>query len=866
MQELAGVLEPIRRALKETGDTLVARGALDSAVGGNKDPKADKALQHLRADFAVLQKQLWVAEVEQALENSPEQAWQLFLNRYVEALSFWRTQLMGWWAASGAGETKENKKQWFKDKTAELRRFKENSRYMEHSRWPEAYPFLRELAVNKLLTPRLRAQLWTVCGSIQMYFNTLPDAEADLAEAEKLFAELPYLPVCRADLERVAGRYEQSREMLYPFISAYPKDAEGPIALGRSFAEEKNWDKALQCYKDAISADPGNAGGYRNMMMLWSKDEDLFKKNKEKIPATIALADRADPESEMSNLLEAGYAYQGGGDIEQAAKCFRKACKAEPDRLEPYTAIGFLYQQDKQYADAREQFLKVVGLGPGSVDGYWYMAGLCHAQEQFTEAAAWFEKALPHCPMFTRTLLVKAGEMYTSAGEFEKAKNSCLKSLELDPDFDYALNTLHDLSDKLRDKGYEDKTGMEPALDILRKIRKIKGEAYEASFQNRAGNIYYYFADYQQAAAHYRNATATDSSHAVYHDNLAGTLDKLADQNASLPDLAEAHRHAEEARRLDPSNENYRQQAARLGRKLTSMQHFGVLPDERSANIFSIRVRFRDELYPWLVKDDNLHPELLQNIEDLREKFKNAFGISLPGVRFSADWNIVDTANFVIDFDGIPMQQGWLDFDGDTIENNFHTLMVWLEQNIQYNLADFIHYDSPEVSARFAGKSAGYASGFFQIIRMLLKQKISVAQIDTIHEIYEAGVRERKSVQRIAQDIRCHPAMLPFLPVNSSASRSFQHLTPEQEEEVLSSVANSNAGQLLWQIRPSDPTFFAILEYLPKTEFALGSSLHFVTTQSPQVATLLNDLHPGTFFSRSEILNLTEAEQSEIPT
>ena len=467
--------------------------------------------------------------------------------------------------------------------------------------------------------------------------------------------------------------------------------------------------------------------------------------------------------------------------------------------------------------------------------------------------------------MFTRTLLVKAGEMYIAAGEFEKARNACLQSLELDPEFDYALNTLHDLSDKLRDKGYAEKTGMEPALEVLRAIRKIKGESYEASFHNRTGNIYYYFADYQPAAAHYRNASSSDASHAVYHDNLAGALDKLADQTSSLTDLAEALQHAKEAVRLDPSNENYRQQAARLERKLISMRHFGVLPDERSANIFSIRVRFRDELYPWLVKDDNLIPELLERIDQMREKFRTAFGISLPGVRFSADWNISEGANFVIDLDGIPMQQGWLNFDDGAAENALDTLMALLEQNIQYNLADFIHYDSPEVSAKFVGKSAAYASGFFQIVRMLLKQKISVAPIDTIHEIYEAGIRERKPVQAIAQDIRCHPAILPCLPVNAAASRSFQHLTPEQEEDVLSSVVKSAAGQLLWQIRPSDPTFFAILEYLPKNEFVLGGAVHIVTTRYPQVATLLNDLHPGTFFSRGEILNLTEAEQSEMP-
>ncbi|HRI60863.1 MAG TPA: tetratricopeptide repeat protein [Saprospiraceae bacterium] len=865
MQALVAVLEPMRQRLKENGDTLATRAALDKVVGGNADSAAEEALLQLRTNFYALQKQIWVAEMNQALQQSPEEAWSLFLDRYATAMYYWRTQLMWWWANAAAGAAPENDKPWFKNKTDEVRRFREQSRLIEHGRWPEAYAFLRELAENQKLTPKLRAQLRTVCGSIQMHYNTLPDARNDLAEAKKLYPDLQYWPVCSADLERVAGNLAASRDILEKHLVNYPDDPEAYIALGRSFLEEKNLDEADRWFEKAIEVDPGNASAYRNRMAVLGKNEELFQKNKEQIAGFRRLADRADPESALSNLLEAGYAYQSGGDSGAAAACFEEARKSDPERVEPIVAAGYLFQEQQQPEQAAECYETILRLAPGAVDGYWNFAALSAEKGQYLEAAGWYEKALPHCPMFTRTLLVKAGEMYMAAGEFEKAKISCLQSLERDPSFDFAINTLHDLSDKLRDKGYAEKTGTEPAIEILRAIRNIKGESYEAGFHNRVGNVYYYFADYQSAVAAYQKAIVADASTAVYHDNLAGALDKLSDTTDPLTTLTEALQAAQAAARLEPGNEGYRHLTARLERKLVSLRHFGVSPDERSANIFSIRVRFREELYPWLVKDDNLVPELLQKIETLREKFRKAYGIALPGVRFSTDWNIVEGANFVIDLDGIPMQQGWLTFTDETAGANFDTLMVLLEQNIQYSLADFIHYDAPEVSAKFIGKSADYASGFFQLIRMLLKQKISVVQTDTIHEIYEAGIRERKTVQAIAEEVRRHPAMLPDLPVNTSPGRALQHLSAEQEEAVLSSVGKSTAGQLLWQIRPDDPAFYAILEYLPKTDFALGTEGHFVTTQYPQVATLLNDLQPGAFFSRGEILNLSETEQAAIP-
>ncbi len=891
MQLLAAALEPMRGQLREKGDTLAIRAALDTAVGGNDDARAEKALLQLRSDFIAVQKGMWVADIEKSLETSPAEAWSLFLNRYVEAFYYWRTQWMCWWADAALGEALENKNIWFKDKETELRRIREQSRMMEHGRWPEAYPFLRELAENKLLNPKLRAQLWTVCGSIQMYYNTLPDARNDLDEAEKLFPELPYLSVCRADLERVAGNYGLSKIILEKHFASSPKDPEAHISLGRVFLEEKNWEEALRCFDKAIEADPGNASAYRNKLALWGKDETYFTKNREKIAEMVRFADRADPESELSNLLEAGYTYQAGALLFQtilneakpdappktdyaaladecfaaATECFQKAHAADPERIEPMTALGYLSQLQQKYGVAAEWFHKVIQQAPGSVDGYWNLAALCAEQGEFAKAADWYTEALPHCPMFTRTLLVKAGEMCIAAGDCEKGKKYCLDSLKIDANFDFALNTLHDLSDKMRDDGFKDKTGTKPALDVLRAIRDVKGESYEASFQNRAGNVHYYFAEYQQAAEHYRRAIAADTSQAVYHDNLAGTLDKLSDQLASLPELVEALQEAKAAADLEPSNESYRQQTTRIERKLISMRHFGVLPDERSANISPLRVRFRDELFPFLVKDGDLVPELMQRIEGVREKFKAAYGLTIPGVRFSADWNIVPDANFVIDLDGIPLQQGWLHFGADAMDDPIDKLVALIEQNIQFNLADFIHYDSAEVSAKFMGKSFFYAAGFLQVVRVLLKQKISINEIDTIHQIYESGRASGKHIQSIAQEIRCHPAILPGLPVNAAASRTFHYLTPEQEEHILSNVGKSHCEESLWQILPQDPVFFEILEYLPKTEYYTGGHGQFVITQNPQVATLLNDLNPGTFFSRNEILNLSETEIATMP-
>lgn len=865
MSELAASLEPIRHAWANGRDTLETRAALDNAVGKNTDPAAEKALIQLREDFARLQKDIWADDLKQRHAQSPDEAWGFFLNNYAHSLQYWRTGLMWWWAENAAGKTAENNTALFADRTAETEHFREQSRLIEHGRWPEAYPFLRTLAENEQIAPALRARLWTVCAAIQMHFNTLPDARHDLGEARRLAPDLDAIPVCQADLERVAGNPVAAREILEKHLASFPDDPEAFVSMGRCHQDENRMEDAGRWYDQALEVAAGHASAWRNKMALFGKDAPNFAQNREKVAELRQLADRADPESAYSNLMEEGYACQAGGDFAGASACFEEARRNEPDRIEAFIAAGYLAQQQKQYADAQGFYEECLRLAPGAIDGYWNMAGLLAEQEQYPEAAAWYEKALPHCPMFTRTLLVKAGEMYAAAGDFEKAVASCLQSLELDPGFDFALNTLHDFSDRLRDKAYTEKTGTGAALAVLEAIRKIKGEAYEAGYHNRVGNIHYYFADYAAAVDAYRLAVAADAGVAVYFDNLAGALDKLSDTGNPEEMLSEALGAAQAAARIEPGSEAYRQLTGRLGQKLAALQHFGVLPEERSAQMFSIRVRFREELYPWIVEADNLVPALLQQIEAMREKFRAAYGITLPGVRFSTDWNIAADANFVIDFEGIPMQQGWLEFDETTAAEHYTFMVTLLEQNIQANLADFIHYDSAEVSAKFVGKTAAYAAGYFQLLRILLKQRISVARVDTIHDIYEAGSREGHSIQAIAEAVRRHPDMLPALPVNADKERRLLHLNMEQEEGILASVGKSTGGQLLWQIRPDDPVFFAVLEYLPKTDYILGGEGHYVTTRFPQVATLLNDLQPGTFFSRSEILHWNDAEKAEIP-
>jgi tetratricopeptide (TPR) repeat protein len=702
------------------------------------------------------------------------------------------------------------------------------------------------LAQNPLLNNTLQAHLWTVCGAVQLYHISTRDALIDLAEAEKRCPELPYLTLTRADLYRTDNDLPKSKEALDAHLKKHPKDPEAHVALGRYFAALQQPEEALRCYENAIAADPGNTAGYRQKIGWWGSTEELYREHKHKIGPLVRRVDAIEPENSPAMLLEAFYACAGGKDFEAAQAWLDESLRADPRRLETVIAAGYLQQAQQRYDAAAARFEEAVQLAPNALDGYWNMAFMRIEQEKHLDAAAWFEKALEPCPLFRRTLWVRTAEACMAAGELARAQESCFKALALDPDFDYAVNTLYEISDKLRNKGFDEKTGPKPALEVLRQIRAIKGESNESGFQNRCGNVYYYFNDFAAAIEAYQKAAALEPQEAVYHDNLAGALENLAGQERSEALYAAALESAETAQNLAPETEAYRQKAARIRKKRVPLRHFGVPAEERSADLASIRVRFREDLMPHLVVGDNLAPALLESVEALRARLGRLYGFNIPGVRFSTDWNIAADANFVIDFDGIPMFQSWFDPE----KNGIGTLIGDLEQQIRICLADFIRYDSPEIAARFVGKTPAYASGLFAVIRMLLKQKIAIADLETICAVYDAGLAENQSVQAIMERVRSHPRLRPELPLNLNGDRNLGHFTEAEEAEIMSQTVTTTSGQRLWPADPFSNVFNSIVNHVQEAEAAPGR--YFVLSKNPTVATVLGDFYAGVFFGEAE--------------
>lgn len=104
-------------------------------------------------------------------------------------------------------------------------------------------------------------------------------------------------------------------------------------------------------------------------------------------------------------------------------------------------------------------------------------------------------------PEWESFVLVGRADIYRELGKYEEAYEELLKSLDLEPDNPGAVSVLSSLAESYKSTNEKDLP-----LRSLHTLRQYNGDSYEDTYQNRIGNMYYYFGEYADAAGRYRLA------------------------------------------------------------------------------------------------------------------------------------------------------------------------------------------------------------------------------------------------------------------------------------------------------------------------------------------------------------------------
>ena len=196
---------------------------------------------------------------------------------------------------------------------------------------------------------------------------------------------------------------------------------------------------------------------------------------------------------EAEDLRKKAVEARKDGSHNMAIRHARKAVNLAPDNYRAWNVLALSYQDNGQYAEARQAYLTAIDKGGEKPDAqvlYYNMgAFLATSPEHRGEALGYYRKALAIDPNYSQALN-NMGWTYEQMGESQEAIAHYRKALKADPNNQAASDNLDRLEQKLG-------------------IRKpVKLDAVKAGVLNRKGDTYYSAKDYKAAIKYYREALA----------------------------------------------------------------------------------------------------------------------------------------------------------------------------------------------------------------------------------------------------------------------------------------------------------------------------------------------------------------------
>lgn len=137
-----------------------------------------------------------------------------------------------------------------------------------------------------------------------------------------------------------------------------PLIAQNHVNLGALYAQQNNWEKAIEEFKTAIKIEPKYERAYHNLATAYYvlKKYDLAVENYQK-----ALSLDPNISESYQNLA---VIYLNSGKLDLAKENTEKAININPDKKNSYALLGTIYQRLGEKQKAKEQFEKALELDP----------------------------------------------------------------------------------------------------------------------------------------------------------------------------------------------------------------------------------------------------------------------------------------------------------------------------------------------------------------------------------------------------------------------------------------------------------------------------------------------------------------------
>jgi tetratricopeptide (TPR) repeat protein len=199
----------------------------------------------------------------------------------------------------------------------------------------------------------------------RIYLRSLPDSQAGAQSTEIL--------------KHAIEQYEA-------IVRIEPKNVENHVLLGRLYRLNNELLKAEAEFKTAVGLEPGSEEALTTLAYLYNEEGDS------KHAAEVL---KGVPEAQRSAKLYSalGYTYEQQKDYKNAIAAYKKAVQSEPDNLDAIRGLAQNLMSDNQTEAALEQYRAIVEADPHDVQSLMRIAEIQRRNGKFDDALATLKKA-----------------------------------------------------------------------------------------------------------------------------------------------------------------------------------------------------------------------------------------------------------------------------------------------------------------------------------------------------------------------------------------------------------------------------------------------------------------------------------------
>lgn len=293
-----------------------------------------------------------------------------------------------------------------------------------------------------------------VYANLGSLYSQLKQWEKAIAACEKAISLSPNFAEAYRQLARIwtqLQKRETATEYWYQAFKIEPNwaTAEEHVSLGNNLVEHEKFDRAIECYSQAIQIDPTLSIAYHNL------GEMLFREKRwEDAIANYRKAIEINPNA-FESYHSLGKSWAAQGELDRAIACHRKSIEINPNYARACLSLGNILVQKGEFDAAINCYRQAININGNSAWAHNYLGEALAQKKLWQESIICYHQAIelnPSIPWF----YINLGIALTCEKSWNQAVAAYLQAIQLQPNLTGINQRLGYVLRKLSESGLDD--------------------------------------------------------------------------------------------------------------------------------------------------------------------------------------------------------------------------------------------------------------------------------------------------------------------------------------------------------------------------------------------------------------------------